>query len=133
MNGDTKSCGCLFSKGEYKIALLLNEMNIIYKKEYIFSDYKNARFDFALLENDNICCLIEYDGPQHFSDQITGGWNSQERYETITHPKDLEKNAYCKTHNIPLIRIPYTDYDKININYLQERINEVCTMDSLLR
>ena len=133
VNGDTKSCGCLFSKGEQKIALLLNEMNIIYKKEYIFSDYKNARFDFALLKNDNIYCLIEYDGPQHFSDQITGGWNSRERYETITHPKDLEKNAYCKTHNIPLIRIPYTDYDKININYLQERINEVCTMDSLLR
>ena len=61
MSGDTKSCGCLFSKGEHKIALLLNELNIHYKKEYIFLDYKNARFDFALLENDNVEESFQYD------------------------------------------------------------------------
>ena len=128
MNGDTKSCGCLFSKGEHKISLLLNEMNISYKKEYIFSDYKNARFDFALFKDNKLYCLIEYDGPQHFADKISGRWNNQDRYENITHPKDIEKNKYCKENNIPLLRIPYYQYDNLNKNFLEKEIKK-CIAD----
>lgn len=123
-NGDTKSCGCLYSKGQHKITILLDKMNINYKAEYVFSNYKNARFDFVLFKNNKISCIIEYDGAQHFDTGNFGGWNTKERYETVTHPKDLEKNDYCKRNNIPLIRIPYTDYDKINEKYLLERIGE---------
>lgn len=128
MSGDTKSCGCLFSKGEHKIALLLDEMNITYKKEYIFSDYKSARFDFALFKNDKLYCLIEYDGPQHFANGVSGGWNSKERYDTITHPKDIEKNEYCKKHNIPLLRIPYYQYDILDKQFLEKEIKK-CIVD----
>ena len=128
-SGDTKSCGCLFSKGEHKIATLLDKMNIFYKKEYIFSNYKNARFDFALFDNNNnLICLIEYDGPQHFIDKISGGWNNLERYNTITHPKDLEKNKYCEINHIPLLRIPYYQYEDLNEHFLKEEIKK-CIAD----
>lgn len=124
--GDTKSCGCLFSKGEYKIATILNKLQISYKKEYIFLNYKNARFDFALFDKQNkIFCLIEYDGEQHFLEKVTNsGWNTKDRYENIVHPKDIEKNNYCKENNIPLLRIPYYDYEKLNENYLEREIKK---------
>ena len=32
------------------------------------------------------------------------------------------KTEYCKNNDIPLIRIPYYDYEKINQVYLKERI-----------
>lgn len=33
---------------------------------------------------------------------------------------DRAKNKYCLVHNIPLIRIPYYDLDKINFNSIFE-------------
>lgn len=125
-SGDTQSCGCLFSAGEAKISQILTELRLEYKKEYIFKDYPTARFDFALLNNEQVYCLIEYDGPQHFINTAnSGGWNTIERYETITHPKDLEKNKYCQDNNIPLIRIPYTDYNNLTKEWLERKIKNV--------
>ena len=71
--GDTCSCGCLFSKGQAFIAKLLTSIGVQFKSEYIFSDYPNARFDFAILENQKVICLIEYDGPQHFKESAQSG------------------------------------------------------------
>ena len=48
-----------------------------------------------------------------------------------THKNDEIKNQYAKDKNIPLIRIPYTDFDKIDELYIKERINNVCTVDIL--
>ena len=53
--GSVTSCGCLNqSKGEFKIAELLNENNIHFKKEYtvIINNIK-YRYDFAILSSDN--------------------------------------------------------------------------------
>ena len=61
-----------------------------------------AKFDFFI---DNKY-LIEYDGKQHFGE---GGWGN---YETIK-LHDEHKNQWCQTNNIPLIRIPYTQYDHL--------------------
>ena len=61
--GETNSCGCLKSKGEWKIANLLQENNIKFQKEKTFdtcilpSGYK-AKFDFYVKEQ----YLIEFDG-----------------------------------------------------------------------
>lgn len=116
----------MFSAGEAKISQILTELQLEYKKEYIFKDYPNARFDFALLKNNQVYCLIEYDGPQHFINTAnSGGWNTIERYKTITHPKDLEKNKYCQDNNIPLIRIPYNDYNNLTKEWLERKINNV--------
>lgn len=132
LSGHTLSCGCLKSKGEALIQKIFEENNIDYIKEKAFSDcrFKDtnglARFDFYLPQY-NI--IIEYDGEQHFQQT---SFYTQEQFNNIQLHDEI-KNNYCKEHNIPLIRIPCTDYDKIDINYLQERINEACIMDLLLK
>ena len=52
------SCGCQKSKGEFKIAQLLNENNIKFIQEFKFNDYKNRRFDFAILNDNNVSPII---------------------------------------------------------------------------
>lgn len=114
--------GCERSKGELKIKNILNANNILYKKEYTFSDCiinKNpAKFDFAILNKDNsIKYLIEYDGKQHFEDCFGTWFESNENFEKRKN-SDLIKNEYCLNKNIPLIRIPYTIYDILKLDDL---------------
>ena len=65
--GITQSCGCLSSKGEEQIAKILIENQILFKKEFTFSDLKGVnngllRFDFAIFKEDgSISHLLEYD------------------------------------------------------------------------
>lgn len=124
-SGHTRSCGCVKSYGEEKISQLLYNNNISFIKEYSFKDcnynnnnYKtNLRFDFGILDNQNqIKYLIEYDGIQHFK-SANCGWNNQEHYNSLKE-RDNIKNEYCKNHNIPLIRIPYTQYNNLSIQDL---------------
>lgn len=120
--GNTSSCGCLgTSKGEYKIAQILQQNNIIFEtqKKYdtcIFSDTKGvARFDFYLPQYN---VLIEYDGEQHFTyRENINSWNNKENFIKVQQ-RDKEKNQWCKDNNIPLIRIPYTHYDNLCIEDL---------------
>ena len=46
--------------------------------------------------------------------EAKGGWNTPERLAQ-TQYYDQIKNEYAKSHNIPLKRIPYWDYDKITL------------------
>jgi hypothetical protein len=46
------SCGCAKSRGEYKIMMLLQQYSINYITEFKFEDYKNRRYDFALLNKE---------------------------------------------------------------------------------
>lgn len=113
------SCGCCNkSRGEIKIHNILQENNIPFIEEYKFSDCINPetkiqlRFDFFV----NNTYLIEYDGKQHTIDYDKNiGWG--EPLEKI-HQRDIIKNTYCKEHNIPLIRIPYTHYNDLCIEDL---------------
>ena len=110
--GRIKSCGCLGSSiGEMSIQFLLEENNISFIKEYtpINMNYK-YRYDFAILKNDVLSYLIEFDGIQHF--QVTGGWGTAEQLKK-TQEHDEIKNQWCKENNIPLIRIPYTHYNNL--------------------
>lgn len=54
---------------------------------------------------------------------IDKGWNTKEHF---LHTKKLDeiRNQYCIQNNILLIRIPYIDFDKININYILDRIGD---------
>ena len=100
LSGNTQSCGCLKSKGEEKIKLILQQHNIIYEQEKTFSDLPLKRFDFYLPDFN---LLIEYDGQQHF--QVAFG---QDKNKLILQQKyDKIKNEWCKENNIKLIRIPY--------------------------
>ena len=109
--GETKSCGCIKSYGEYLITKLLQENNISFAKEYSFKDliYKNPlRFDFAIFNKDGtLSHLIEFDGIQHFESNNTG-WNTLDNLKQ-TQFRDQLKNHYCEEKGIKLIRIKYTE------------------------
>ena len=111
-SGRSLSCGLHsnISRGNVKIADILDEANIQYTVEQKFStckDQKELPFDFFV----NNEYLIEYDGKQHFDKE------SVFDYE-YTHKHDEIKNNWCKENNIPLIRIPYTHYEKLSIKDL---------------
>lgn len=113
------SCGCLTeSAGEFKIRTILEQGNINFQREYraIDKNQKVMYFDFVILdENNNIIKAIEFDGDQHFRPiEYFGGEeafiNQQER--------DKRKTDYCNAHHIFLHRIPYWDFNKINLEML---------------
>lgn len=111
--GLTKSCGCLSSKGETKIKNILDKNNINYIQQYTIADCLSPKervlkFDFAIIKDNSLQCLLEYQGIQHYQDTF---WNSPTENDNI-------KRIYCQEHNISLIEIPYWDYDKIDWNYL---------------
>ena len=115
-----ESCGCLIeSKGTRKIKELLKQNNISFIQEKRFSDLYfedtgyQARFDFYV--NDSY--IIEYDGRQHFI-QGNGLYDNKEKF-IHTREHDHIKNEYCYQHNIPIIRIPYTELDNITLEMLQ--------------
>lgn len=108
-NGHTTSCGCRkTSLGESYIKELLKKQKIKYNSQHTFNDCKNVGllyFDFALFYNDVLVGLVEYDGRQHFEPvECFGG----EKGFVATKQRDEIKNNYCNTHNIPLLRLPYT-------------------------
>jgi len=105
-SGNTKSCGCALSSAEAMIANILSENRIAFYREYSFEDLLTERgnplrFDFAIVDADqNLICLIEYQGQQHYKDY---GWFGQlQREET-----DEKKKTYCDQNNIKLFEIPY--------------------------
>ncbi len=109
------SCGCLLdSAGVLKISELLRKYNIPFEREKTFDDCvspsgKLFRFDFYVDKK----YIIEYDGEQHF--YATGGWNTEENWKKVQF-YDKIKDEWCKEHNIPLIRVPYTRYDDLTIH-----------------
>ena len=113
--GDTKSCGCIKSFGEYKIGQLLLENNIPFEKEKQFDNCRfpdtnrMARFDFYV----NNKYIIEFDGKQHF--EINNFF--EQSLENIQE-HDEYKNKWCKENNIPIIRIPYYKLDSLKIEDL---------------
>ena len=119
------SCGCsISSKGERKIKEILDELKIKYVQEKRFNNCKFengylARFDFYLPSYNTI---IEYDGKQHF---IEGNrvFDNKEKFK-LTQEHDLIKTQYCFNNNIKLIRIPFFDYNKLDINYIKEKLSE---------
>lgn len=107
------------SKGEALLRKILADLSIEFIPEYTFKDCINPRtgvclkFDFYLPDYN---CCIEYDGEQHYK-----GWRkSREAKASLTQVqfRDNLKNKYCKDNHILLIRIPYTDYNKLDNQYI---------------
>ena len=79
-----------------------------------FLDTNNyARFDFFI----NNQYLLEFDGIQHFESFGYGWFTSEAHQKIIEH--DNFKNQWCKEHNIPLIRIPYTHLKRLCLEDLK--------------
>ena len=121
-SGNTQSCGCLLSKGEEKIASILQNLGFSFQREYKFNDLigkqNKLRFDFYI---QSLNCCIEFQGKQHFYPVAHFGGpkrlQEQQFYDNI-------KRSYCKNNNIKLIEIPYTDYNILNQEYLLNLINQ---------
>lgn len=106
------------SKGETKIEEWLINNQIPYKTQYTFDGLKHSKplkFDFAILNSrNNVRMLIEYDGKQHFGLGLFSNDEEKmlESYNNIKQ-SDYSKNEYCFRNGIPLMRIPYNRYYKI--------------------
>lgn len=112
VSGAAASCGCVKSRGNEKVARLLREAGLSYQPEYSPPDMKGKRrFDFAVWEAGKLSYLIEYDGVLHFG-YSDSGWDTEARYQKMR-VSDREKNAYCFQKGIPLIRVPYTRFSRL--------------------
>lgn len=114
---------CCQSLGERKIADWLNINNVYYISQYTFNDLlsdigNNLRFDFAILNNNKVELLIEFDGEQHQT--WIKGMMTYEGYCKLQ-KHDKLKNDYCRKKNIKLLRIPYYEFDNIE-NILKEHL-----------
>ena len=118
-SGNTISCGCIRSKGESRIKNILFSLDISFIQQKTFNNLKykdNLRFDFFLPEY-NTC--IEYQGEQHYKAvEYFGGEQSFKENQI----RDNIKREWCKDNNIKLIEIPYTDFNKLNADYIKSRL-----------
>lgn len=120
-SGNTVSCGCTSSKGEYLIRNILLANNINFKTQYTFDDCRSEitnwllKFDFAIFNNNNdLSFLIEYDGEQHYTGNRFSPNSDVNKEKFIrTQLYDIQKDEYCKTHDIDMLRIPYWEYENI--------------------
>lgn len=121
----TKSNKCHFSTGEMLVNNSLKQLDLDFYYQYVFDDCVNPdtgiklRFDFYI---PSLNCCIEYDGEQHFLYRSNNGWNTKENYEKTVYRDNL-KNEYCLNRNIKMIRIPYTNLDKISPEYLSKLLD----------
>lgn len=114
--GNSSRCPyCFESKGEQKVKKYLENNNIYFTIQEKFDNCRNIKllpFDFYL---PNCNLLIEYDGEQHFKPTNFGGISDKKALKNFNQTKqnDQIKNQYCKDNDIPLLRIPYWDFDNI--------------------
>lgn len=112
-NNHLKGSGCNKcnrSLGELKIENILDERKINYKVEFIFEDLKYKyplRFDFAILNINNIKFLIEFNGKQHYNYFPVFHKSERDFEESLI--RDQLKIDYCKENNIKLYIIKYDD------------------------
>ena len=103
---------CRISKGEAKIESCLESMSIRFIEQFTFDDciYKRRLpFDFAIFI-DNEIGLIEYQGEQHYCE--VAFYKDVVEFEECK-KRDSIKAEYAKMKNIPLLIIPYSEYDNI--------------------
>jgi len=134
-------CGCpecSESKGEKYIVEILKCREITYDTQHMFDDLLSVlrnklRYDASIFNNkekDKLIFLIEFDGKQHY--EWIKSWMTKEEYERLQYHDKL-KNQYCISHNIPLIRIPYWEYDNIETILVDIIVNNNITNKFIIK
>lgn len=104
-------CKCHeISSFQWRTVDILQKHGIEYRVEVSFSDLlginhiKELRFDFGIYKSDELVCLIECQGKQHYMgvDEFGG----EEAYK-VQQENDRLKREYAKKHNIRLVEISY--------------------------
>ena len=113
-----KNCPfCNESKGEKAIAQILILLSIPFKRQWKFKSCKNKvslPFDFVIKIKHKIK-IIEYQGQQHYNPLAFGSKQKNPDNMLVNIQKrDRIKRDWCKDHNIPLLEIPYWNFNKIN-------------------
>jgi very-short-patch-repair endonuclease len=101
---------CRASKGEFRIEKHLKTTDLFFESEKRFDNCRNKMrlpFDFYVPSHN---LLVEYDGKQHFIP--VKGWGGLKNLEAIQ-KRDAIKTRFAERHNIRLLRIKYTEYDRI--------------------
>lgn len=107
---------CKSSFGEERIATYLTTHDITYIPQHTFNDCRSERplpFDFYV-PGVNMC--IEYDGQQHYM-PVKFSDISDEQVDALFRSqlnRDFIKDQYCIDNDITLLRIPYTDLERID-------------------
>lgn len=98
------------SKGEQLIKSILENENVRYQQEKIFTNLRNGkmRFDFFLPE---FGILIEVDGSQHF--QWVKKFYRTEQEFNHAKQNDRYKNSFALARGYRLYRIPFWEIDNI--------------------
>lgn len=119
----TRCPQCNNSKGEDAVRRYLESNHIKFQREYSFYNLVGLggaplRYDFAIFGNmDNGSpFLIEYDGEFHFKK-----FYENQNFERLQEHDKL-KNQYCEDNDIPLLRIPYWEFDNIE-KILEDNLN----------
>ena len=111
--------GCAKVINEYdktEIGVIMDKNDIQYIKEFGVSELNNARSDFALIKNNKIIRIVEYDGEHHYKEisfHKDNKYTLKERQQ-----RDKIKNEWAAAHNIPLVRIPYWERDNITLEMI---------------
>lgn len=103
----------VISKGEVRIRNYLEKKNISFEEQFKIKECKHINplpFDFAIMKNNNLHLLIEYNGEQHF--RPTRFSNADVKFKEIIR-NDSIKRKYCKENNINLLEIPYMKFNEI--------------------
>lgn len=118
-----KGCRCSVcgnSKGENKIENYLEVDKIKYKPQHKIKGCKYKKelpFDFAVFNDDNeLLFLIEYQGEQHYKPfNFNRNKNPEIMEENLKkiQLRDKIKKEYCEKNKIPLLTIPYWEFDNI--------------------
>lgn len=101
------------TKGEQKIANLLNAAHINFQTEKSFGDLKNGlfRFDFFISNLNGAPAIIEYQGEQHYLPNSKFFKNRQQFLHQQNN--DRRKLSYCLANNIKAYCIPYWEFDNL--------------------
>ena len=104
---------CCESKGEAKVSkyLLENDISFIPQKTFKTLRDKNPLFADFYLDNFNL--LIEYDGEYHYKAIRGSTPEIKQKNLEIQQRRDKIKDEWAKANNIPLLRISYWDFDRI--------------------
>lgn len=112
------------SHGEKVISFFLQSNNISHKRQHTFKDCRMTNplpFDAAIFIDDKVVACIEYQGVQHFTPvPYYGGEKALQENQT----KDMIKQTYCESNNIPLLVISYKQHNQIE-NIIKQFLSTV--------
>jgi hypothetical protein len=134
---DGRGCPkCKESKGEKRIQEVLIYLglkpNSDFQSQYRVDECRKVKplpFDYCIFNNEHskkILFLIEFQGEQHYKILRKGFFGGKKEFEK-RRINDKIKQDYCYNNGIPLLTIPYTDFNNIEeilINTFKELRSE---------